>query len=471
MSATAVMPGKRSKDAGAWAPLPARLCLTLFSAVVMLVLLAWTIANRQLVASLLPQMLVWAVIGVIGEFLAVDFSQRINLTMSFPVTLAAGMILPPFAAGLLAFVASADVREFRGEIKLERGLFNRSQVAVSVTAAAFVFHAFAVPTSDWPLVLVPAALAVAVDCLTNLALVGIAASMVRGVSPAEILQGFVADAPLQYLLTYAVLGLLALLMATVVGSVGMWGAAAFLAPLGLARQTMVETRRSHEAIEASEVKERALLSTCERIGNERRDERSVVADELHDEILPPLFKVHLLAQVLKQDLLSGRLLSLDDDVPELIKATKIAQDAVRLLVSDLRRSSLGPGGLNATLRHRADELESAGSPKIELDLEDDADVSRLSQLLAYQVLREAMTNAVSHSRASTVRIRSRRDAGVLHLVVEDDGIGFDPRSVDQGHFGSLQLIAALLEAARGRIVVDSRLGSGTTVSAFLPSGL
>jgi hypothetical protein len=43
--------------------------------------------------------------------------------------------------------------------------------------------------------------------------------------------------------------------------------------------------------------------------------------------------------------------------------------------------------------------------------------------------------------------------------------------VDQGHFGSLQLIAALLEAARGRIVVDSRLGSGTTVSAFLPSGL
>ncbi len=469
MSATAAVSEKRSKEVGAWAPLPARLFLTLFSAAVICALLAWTIANRHSVASLLPQMCVWAAIIVVSDFLAVDFSQRINLTMSLSVTLAAGMVLPPMAAGLLAFVASADAREFRGEIKLERGLFNRSQVAVSVTAAAFVFHAHAVPISSWPMILVPAALAISVDCFTNLALISIAAGLVRGVSPVEVLRGLVVDAPVQYLLTYAALGLLALLMATVVDSVGMWGAAAFLAPLALARQTMVETRRSHEALEASELRERALLSTYERIVSERRDERIVVADELHDEILPPLFKVHLLAQVLNQDLTSGRLLDLDEDLPELVKATKIAQDAVRLLVSDLRRSRLGPGGLNLTLRHRASELESAGSPRIELELQDDADVSHLSQLLAYQVLREAMMNAVSHSRASNVRIQSRLEDGFLRLVVEDDGIGFDPRSVDQGHFGSLQLIAALLEAAKGQIVIDSRLGSGTTVSALLPA--
>jgi len=57
------------------------------------------------------------------------------------------------------------------------------------------------------------------------------------------LRRLVADAPLQYVFTYCALGLLALLMATVAGAVGMWGAAAFLVPLALARQTMVEAKR------------------------------------------------------------------------------------------------------------------------------------------------------------------------------------------------------------------------------------
>ena len=47
----------------------------------------------------------------------------------------------------------------------------------------------------------------------------------------------------------------------------------------------------------------------------------VVAGELHDEVLPPLFKVHLMGQVLRQDLDSGQLLNLDCDLPELLSAT------------------------------------------------------------------------------------------------------------------------------------------------------
>jgi hypothetical protein len=40
-----------------------------------------------------------------------------------------------------------------------------------------------------------------------------------------------------------------------------------------------------------------------------------VAGDLHDDVLPALFKVHLMGEVLKQDLASGRLLDLDDDLP------------------------------------------------------------------------------------------------------------------------------------------------------------
>ena len=95
-----------------------------------------------------------------------------------------------------------------------------------------------------------------------------------------------------------------------------------------------------------------------------------VAGELHDEVLPPLFKVHLMGQVLRQDLDSGRLLDLDDDVPQLITATEVAQSAIRGLLRDLRQSSIGPAGLNVTLELLARRLEAAGSPAIRLELSD-----------------------------------------------------------------------------------------------------
>ena len=50
-----------------------------------------------------------------------------------------------------------------------------------------------------------------------------------------------------------------------------------------------------------------------------------LAGELHDEVLPALFKVHLMGQVLKQDLASGQLLQLEEDLPGLLDATLVAQ--------------------------------------------------------------------------------------------------------------------------------------------------
>jgi signal transduction histidine kinase len=61
-----------------------------------------------------------------------------------------------------------------------------------------------------------------------------------------------------------------------------------------------------------------------------------------------------------------------------------------------------------------------------------------------------------------------RDSGLIRLIVEDDGVGFDPSSVDAGeHFG-LQLMAERVEASRGRMIVDTQLGGGTRIMVTLP---
>ena len=96
-------------------------------------------------------------------------------------------------------------------------------------------------------------------------------------------------------------------------------------------------------------------------------------------------------------------------------------------------------------------------------------MSGIAENLLFLVGREAMNNAVRHSRASQVTVRLAEENDEIRLAVADDGVGFDPRLVDRGtHFG-LQLIAERVRAAGGRVVVDSRLGTGTTVAVTMPN--
>jgi signal transduction histidine kinase len=391
-----------------------------------------------------------------------------SLSVSLPITLAAGMLLTPSLAAMVAFVGACDLRELRAEVSVSRAFFNRSQVAASVFAASAVFHLSGVGLGRWPLVLLPTAAAVAVDFMVNTALVLFGAHLVSQLSAPEILRRVYGTQPIQVVVAYSCLGLLAVFLATAVTVSGPWGVAAFLAPLLLAREMFAGAQRLRQAARQIEMKNLALLRALDETAGERRDERLVVAGELHDEVLPPLFKVHLMGQVLRQDLNSGRLLELDDDLPELLEATEVAQSAIRSLVGSLRRSSLGPDGLNSTLRLFARQLESAGSPPIVLDLED-VGGSGTIQLLAYQVAREAMTNAAKYSKATRITVSlTSDDDGQIHLTVEDDGIGFDPGSIDgNSHFG-LQLIRERAAAAAGRVFVDTLLGGGTRISAILP---
>lgn len=409
----------------------------------------------------------WGVVIAVADSLPVRVWGPITLTMSLPVALAVGMLFDPVTAALVAFVSSVDPRELRGKISISRALYNRSQIALSVFVASWVFHSTGAEVGQWPEMIAPALMALAVDCVANTALVVIPASLISGDPPVAVVKQVVADSPVQYAFAYLVLGLFAILLATVGVSAGVLGAVVFLAPLALARQTFVQAERLGESAQRLEAKNQALKDAVDHVADERRDERMVVAGELHDEVLPPLFKVHLMGQVLKQDLSSGRLLDLDQDLPELLSATQVAQGAIREVLGDLRRSAIGPGGLNSTMHLLARQLESAGSPRIELDL-DDVGGSKVTQLLVYQVAREGMANAAKYSKATTIKVRLWLDDQHVRLVIEDNGVGFALSEVDMTcHFG-LQFIRERVEASKGNVLVDSMLGSGTRVVATIP---
>ena len=417
--------------------------------------------------SHLIQLTLWAATVAAVDLVPIRVWGSVSVSMSFPVTLAAGMVFLPTEAALVAFVGSFDPRELKGGVSLAKSIFNRSQVAASVMVGSAIFHGLGGAVGDWPLVILPGAVALLADAGSNFILVASAISIEDGSSVRGVLKRMVGASPSHYLAGYLLLGLLALPLAAAVAVGGVWALFLFLAPLVLAREMFRQTQQVLHATERLRLKDVALRGAAGEMARERKDERLALAGELHDEVLPSLFKVHLMGQVLKQDLAAGRLLELDDDLPELLLATDAAQRAIRDLLGDLRRSPLGAAGLVPTVRMLIDQLAAVGAPPIAIE-DEEFESSPLAQLLAYQVIREALHNAAKHAQASRIDVRLWGDESMVRVSVTDDGSGFDWVRVDGNrHFG-LQIMKERLEAAGGTMFVDSRLGSGTTVAASIP---
>ena len=410
----------------------------------------------------------WIPVVCMADLMPVTLWRSVELTMSLPILLAAAFVFSPPLAGLLGYAGTLDLREFRREISIPRGLFNRSQVALSVFVASLVFHGLSGGVSEWPLVVAAAFVALVADMVINNGLTIVGFHLLAGEPlPRLIRNVYGRGRPWPFLLGYACFGLLAVLLATVYSSAASWGLLAFAIPVFLARQMFERDRQLLETSEALVAKDRMLLTVSERIADERRDERLSVAAGLHDEVLPPLYKVHLLGQVLRQELASGRLLELEDDLPGLLDATGRASEAIRVLIGNLRRSPLGSCGVSGTLLLLARQLEGESRTRFALQI-DEVAAAPLVQLLTYQVAREAMVNAVRHAGAETVRVALTQDDAFVRLVVADDGNGFNPSRVDhESHFG-LQLMKERVELVGGVFQLLTEPGQGTQVIARLP---
>jgi signal transduction histidine kinase len=470
MSVSVAGSGQAANRTGAGAPRGLRLFFVASSGVALLLMLSQLAQDTETLVRDAPYLFAWLVVVALADFVAVPLWGTITLSMSLPVSLAAAMLFSPAEAALVAFLGALDPREFKGEVSVDHAVYNRSQIAISVLLASSAFHALHGDPSVWPEVLGPFAVALGVDFVATALLVMVPAGILQRMSPWHVLVQAHGDEPFKHVTGYVCVGSLAVLLAAIYDVAGVYGLLVCCIPLVIAQQMFSHVRRLSEATRKIEAKDRTLLTTVERVVEERRDERLVVAGELHDEVLPPLFKVHLMGQVLRQDLNSGRLLDLDDDLPELLAATEAAQSAIRDLVGDLRRSPLGAGGLVPTLRLLCDQLAGESEARISMSVEHDGG-SDVVQLLLYQVAKEALNNAVRHSGAAQIHLRIWKRDGLIRLLVEDDGRGFNVHRVDRNeHFG-LQLIAERVESARGTVVVDSTPGEGTRVLASLPPRL
>lgn len=129
----------------------------------------------------------------------------------------------------------------------------------------------------------------------------------------------------------------------------------------------------------------------------------------------------------------------------------------------LRASPLDELGLVPALRHLAEDATGRAGVALELELpEASLQVSPALGQALYRITQEALENVARHAGARRVRVALSGEGRSLVLCVEDDGRGFDPGAVAEGHFG-LRGIHERAEMLGGEAEVRSGEGAGARV--------
>jgi signal transduction histidine kinase len=202
------------------------------------------------------------------------------------------------------------------------------------------------------------------------------------------------------------------------------------------------------------VAQRALTETA------IHEERQRIARDLHDGT----------AQDLAFIIQIGRRLAARDDAPEalqhVITAARHAFDNTRHAIADLARPSDEP--LTAALRRTAEEVAGREGVRAEVVGAVDLHVPPVTREALCLLVREAVSNAIRHGGARTVRV-TVHEAPELRLSIGDDGRGFDPDHVRRaaGHYG-LAGMDSRVALLGGELQISSQPGEGTEVLVVLP---
>lgn len=222
----------------------------------------------------------------------------------------------------------------------------------------------------------------------------------------------------------------------------------------------VENAILFEQMQASAVR-MSLLSR--RLVEAQESERRHIARELHDEAGQALTSLRFGLRLLEREIDQGG--NATGRVAELVERTDAVIDGLHRLAVDLRPASLDHLGLEAALRQYSQSAASKFGLAVRFKARGFTNerLPTAVETALYRVVQEAMTNVVRHARATRVDVLAERRGDRVIVMVEDDGVGFEPGRVQRGdHFGLLGL-RERAESLGGTLTLESAPGAGTTV--------
>ena len=218
---------------------------------------------------------------------------------------------------------------------------------------------------------------------------------------------------------------------------------------------------------------RNLRQEKERLIEVQEEAQKKLARDLHDGPTQGVAALAMRANFVR------RLLERDTKAAgeELFKMEDLARKTtkeIRHMLFTLRPLVLESHGLVAALAQLGEKMKETHNQNVIVEAETGLD-QRLElnhQGVLFYIVEEAVNNARKHAQAEHIWVRLKTQGDVLHVEVQDDGVGFNLGAVD-AHYerrGSLGLVnmRERAEMINGVVRIDSSEGRGTRVMIYIP---
>jgi signal transduction histidine kinase len=242
----------------------------------------------------------------------------------------------------------------------------------------------------------------------------------------------------------------------------------------LARSFRKMARDLRTYVNELEEKERIRVSLLQRLVRSQEEERKTISRELHDQLGQSLsallleFQTRFSSGDLNQEASTADFKDFEERIRKLI-------EEVHRLAWQMRPSILDDYGLERAVERYVEETSKSSGVSIDFQQIKADGLDRLPHWIEttlYRVAQEGVANLVRHSeatQASVVLIRKRTN---VTLLVEDNGVGFDPRGVEPTSARGLGLLGMKERVTEcgGTLEVESAPLKGTTIRVQIPLG-
>ena len=211
----------------------------------------------------------------------------------------------------------------------------------------------------------------------------------------------------------------------------------------------------------------------ERIGEIQEEARKKLARDLHD---GPTQSIGAIAMRVN---FARRLLTRDPEqaAGELFQIEELARRTtkeIRQMLFTLRPLILESEGLIPALNQLSEKMRENHNQNVIIEADEsvleDMEVGKLGVI--FFIVEEAVNNARKHARAKHIWVRLTRNGDLIHLEIEDDGVGFDVSSIQSNYeqrdsLGMVNLHERA-EIVNGILKIDSSPGGGTRILVTVP---
>jgi PAS domain S-box-containing protein len=218
----------------------------------------------------------------------------------------------------------------------------------------------------------------------------------------------------------------------------------------LEKQLLDEQAQRHKAIT------QASLAAQEQ-------EKTNISRELHDNVNQILMSTKLFMDTAKRN--PDRANELLDKA---IEYQLIALQEIRKLSKTLSTAHIKSVGLRDSVNDIVQNLRMVNldvqfifNNQVEESLTDE------QRLMVFRIIQEQTSNIIKYAGAKNVNITINRSMDQVHLLIADDGVGFDQSEENEKGLGFIN-ITSRAEAYNGKVRINSSPGKGCTLELSFP---